>query len=120
MRDEYGSEVKSWAMLATVWACVEPLSPTAMSGIKEVVAAGAELSQDMVRVTIRPRDVTALDRFVFRDRVYSIKASRMNNAGDEMTLFASVGAAAGSTDSVSVEGGNAASPGPGSISGGNA
>jgi SPP1 family predicted phage head-tail adaptor len=58
-RDEYGSEVKTWLPLATVWASVEPLSPTAMSGVRELVGAGAEQSQDMVRVTIRPRDVTA-------------------------------------------------------------
>lgn len=38
-RDEYGSEVKTWDDLATVWASVEPLSPTAMSGIKESVSA---------------------------------------------------------------------------------
>lgn len=27
-RDAYGSEVKTWADLATVWASLDPLSPT--------------------------------------------------------------------------------------------
>lgn len=40
-RDEYGSEIKTWTDLATVWASIDPLSPTAMAGVKESILAGA-------------------------------------------------------------------------------
>lgn len=62
-----------------------------MAGIKEGLVAGTDLSLDMVRVTLRPRDVTAKDRFVFRDRIHNIKAARIDNANGAMTLFAQVG-----------------------------
>lgn len=46
----------------------------------------------MVRVVIRPRDVTAQDRFTFRGNTYDIRAARVDNADAVMTLFAEVGA----------------------------
>ena len=102
-----------------MWAAIDPLSPTAMAGIKEGMVAGADLSQDMVRVTLRPRDVTAKDRFLFRDRIHNIKAARLDNANGAMTLFAQVGELA-TAPGVDIDGGNASGTGTGSISGGGA
>lgn len=47
----------------------------------------------MVRVIIRPRDVTAQDRFTFRGNTYMIKAARVDNINATMTLFAVLGVA---------------------------
>lgn len=46
----------------------------------------------MVMVTLRPRDVTAQDRFIYKGQTYNVKAARVDNAGETMTLFATVGA----------------------------
>lgn len=45
-----------------------------------------------MRVVIRPRDVTAQDRFTYRNQTYDIRAARVDNADSKMTLFAEVGA----------------------------
>lgn len=41
-RDDYGGTIQTWADVATVWASVDPLSPTQMVGAKEFIAGGAE------------------------------------------------------------------------------
>lgn len=94
-QDDYGSEVTIWYDVATVWAAIDPLSPTQMVGAKETFAAGAEIAQDMVRVTLRPREVGTDWRFLYKGRVYDIKAVRLNNSGDTLTLYATVGASNG-------------------------
>lgn len=91
-RDDYGGEVETWADVTTVWASLDPLSTTAMAGAKEFLGGGAEQASDMVRATIRPREVDTAWRFIHGSKLYNIKAARTNNVDDTMQIFAEVGA----------------------------
>lgn len=88
--DTFGQKPASWTDVATVWASVDPLSATRMSGAKELEEGGVETARDAVRVVLRPRTVGTDWRFVHDGKTYDIKAVRPNNAGDELTLYAQV------------------------------
>ena len=63
-----GEMVPGWALVATVWASVEPLSA------REFIAAQSGQSEVTARVMMRHRDVITPDmRLVHRGQVYNIE-----------------------------------------------
>lgn len=90
--NEYGETTPGWVDVDQAYADISPMSLVAMKGAKETLLAGAEVDQDMVALTMYPRDdVTAAWRVSCEGKVYDVKAVRVNNAGSDMTLLCTVG-----------------------------
>lgn len=63
---ETGELRKEWALIAEVWAALEPLSA------REFIQSGASQSQVSARITLRYRsDLNATWRIVYRGQVYN-------------------------------------------------
>lgn len=96
--DEYGSPEGSWvAQSPSVWASIEAPSAKTLRNAGESVVAGAYTALDLVEVGTDPfPGVEPVGwRFRWRERVYDIKAARLSNNEDSLTILASVGASDG-------------------------
>lgn len=90
----FGERVRSWvAVPPSVWADVTPISPTRMTGVKELLLGGADVDTDLYTITLYPIEgMTAGKwRFQYRGRLYDILAARQLNDDSTMTFFASLG-----------------------------
>ena len=67
VQDEVGQPIEAWALLASVWAAVEPQAG------REFVAAGALQSELTTKIRIRYRPgITSADRVTHDGKVYDI------------------------------------------------
>ena len=65
-----GQRENKWVTVTTTWAEVKPISG------RELLTAGAEMSEITVRVWMRYRpDINAACRMVYRDQVYDIQSA---------------------------------------------
>jgi head-tail adaptor len=94
--DAAGDPAQTWTTVGSVWASVEPVSLTRMSGARDAVAAGANTATDIRHVELYPYPgIEPLTwRFVMDDgRIYDLKASRPSNDGFKLAFLATLGTA---------------------------
>lgn len=90
--DGYGELTPTWTDVVQIYADISPVSLTAMKGAKETILGGAEVAQDIVAITIYPRDDIQTNwRVTSGTKIYNIKTIRVNNTGSDMTLICTVG-----------------------------
>lgn len=118
-QDAAGQPVNVWTTVAAVWANIK--GETGMASIRKTLPRdGVSMSLDAYSFRIRFRDdITAGMRVLYQGASFSILQVRLDYAGRVWTdLVCEAGRFdVGTTD---FDGGNAASAGAGSISGGNA
>jgi len=80
-QDEYGEEVDSWAVVATVWARVEQI------GGKEFFDAQRENSRITARITIRHRSgINQKMQLIHGQTIYAITSPPIDQAGRSRQL----------------------------------
>ena len=82
-RNEFGEEIQAWETYATPLAKVDP-----MVG-REYLAAGAEVGETKLKITIRYRsDVTRLERAIVRGEAFEIvDAQNIKFRNRELLLY---------------------------------
>lgn len=115
-RDANGTPINAWIDAATVWAAIQPMSA------RDFIAAQSVQSRVDTRIVIRWRgDVNATMQVLHDADIYSIHGllPDVDSGREYLTLVCSKLDPPVAQPS-SIEGGNAASAGSGSINGGNA
>lgn len=91
--DAAGDPTETWADVGTAWCKIEPVSLSKMSGAREAVAAGADTSTDIVRVTMYPVDGIEPLKWRLRNEaggIIEIRAARPSNDGFTMEILGSL------------------------------
>lgn len=76
------------------YCSIEPAGWKTLQGAAETILAGAQARYDLVDIELHPEAamLTGDWQVAYGERVYDVRATRLNNKGDRMILVATVGA----------------------------
>lgn len=91
--DEFGTRSVVWVTVGSVWAQVAPVSLRKMTGAQATVRGGAEMSRDVLEVTMHPYPGLAplTWRILYNGRLLQVDAVRPTNDDSVYTILATEG-----------------------------